>query len=41
MTLSRRRLLAAALAAGATGPLAVPALASAAPGRARLTLPTP
>jgi predicted dienelactone hydrolase len=41
MTLSRRRLLAAALAAGAAGPLTAAGPASAAPGRARFTLPAP
>jgi hypothetical protein len=40
MTLSRRRLLAAALAAGAAGPLTA-AAASAAPGHTLLTLPAP
>jgi predicted dienelactone hydrolase len=41
LTLSRRRLLAAALAAGAAGPLTTAGPGSAAPGRVRLTLPAP
>lgn len=41
MTLNRRRLLAAALAAGAAGTLTAAGPASAAPGRSRLTLPAP
>ncbi|GIF14935.1 alpha/beta hydrolase family protein [Actinoplanes teichomyceticus] len=41
MTLSRRRLLAATLAAGAAGSLTAACPASAAPGRARFTLPAP